>query len=551
VALRDNNKLKWRRLAPVLVPGLLVGGLSVFAGAAQAQFFGDRYYGNDGGYYGGQRYQQPQQRDDFFFGDRFMRPAPPPADYSKAPPPRKLDNPPSTNIVVIGDSLADWLAYGLDETYSDQPDMGVVRKIRPISGLIRYDAKNDTLDWPSALKDALAGERPNAIVVMLGLNDRIPIKDRIPPKPAPAPKPPEGQGQTAPPAQSPAQAAGQAQSPTPNQAANPAQGQAQAPAQPQAPAAPIAPPPAAAVDSEGGAPPPSSVQAVPTGGTFDFHTDKWAEVYGKRIDEMIAVLKARGVPVLWVGLPALRGTKSTSDMAYLDELYRERAEKAGIPYVDIWDGFVDDQGRYTVQGPDFEGQTRKLRTPDGVHFTKAGAVKLASYVDQELRRVMSKGVTPVALPGPDATAPRPSIGTHPDVGPVVPLASGGGESGDLLGGGRPAQVTSTDPVAAKVLTRGDAIAAPAGRADDFSWPHRSPDANAATADTGPLPGPEPAAAPVAAPKKGADAKKSDTKTADTKAKPAPDQGATKQRRAPSAALDGAAPRPPKDVGGGF
>ena len=202
-------------------------------------------------------------------------------------------------------------------------------------------------------------------------------------------------------------------------------------------------------------------------------------------------------------------------------LYRERADKAGIAYVDIWDGFVDDQGRYTVQGPDFEGQTRKLRTPDGVHFTKAGAVKLASYVDQDLRRLMSKGIMPVALPGPDAAAPKPAVavGSHPDVGPVVPLAASGGDGGgDLLGGGRPAQITSTDPVAAKVLTRGDAIAAPAGRADDFSWPHRGP-ANAATADTGPLPGPEPAAAPPPA-KKGADTKKHpDAKAADSRASP--------------------------------
>jgi uncharacterized protein len=238
-------------------------------------------------------------------------------------------------------------------------------------------------------------------------------------------------------------------------------------------------------------------------------------------------------------------------MAYLDEIYRERAEKAGIAYVDIWDGFVDDQGRYAVQGPDFEGQTRKLRTADGVHFTKAGAVKLASYVDQELRRIMANRATPVALPGPDATAPKPAVavGTHPDVGPVVPLAAGGSEGGDLLGGGRPAQITSTDPVAAKVLTHGDAIAAPTGRADDFSWPRRGPDANAATADTGPMPGPEVAAPPPA--KKGADAKKQpDAKSADAKSKAASDQGATKQRRSSGASLDGA-PRPPKDVGGGF
>ena len=117
-------------------------------------------------------------------------------------------------------------------------------------------------------------------------------------------------------------------------------------------------------------------------GPFEFHTDQWEAAYIKRIDATIAALKSASVPVFWVGLPAQSGSKATAEDSYLDELYRERAEKAGIVYVDIWDGFVDDQGRYAVQGPDFEGQTRRLRTADGLYFTKAGAVKLASYVDR-------------------------------------------------------------------------------------------------------------------------------------------------------------------------
>ena len=34
--------------------------------------------------------------------------------------------------------------------------------------------------------------------------------------------------------------------------------------------------------------------------------------------------------------------------------------------VDVWDGFVDDAGRFTPQGPDYQGQVRRLRTRDGV-----------------------------------------------------------------------------------------------------------------------------------------------------------------------------------------
>ena len=60
---------------------------------------------------------------------------------------------------------------------------------------------------------------------------------------------------------------------------------------------------------------------------------------------------------------------------------------------------MDEQGRFSTRGPDFEGQMRLLRAGDGVHFTKFGARKLAHYVERELRRVLS--ATPVALTTPE------------------------------------------------------------------------------------------------------------------------------------------------------
>ena len=66
--------------------------------------------------------------------------------------------------MVIGDSMADWLGYGLDENYAEQPDIGVERKIRATSGLVRYDAKNEALDWPQAATDALSNAKLNAIL---------------------------------------------------------------------------------------------------------------------------------------------------------------------------------------------------------------------------------------------------------------------------------------------------------------------------------------------------------------------------------------------------
>ena len=225
--------------------------------------------------------------------------------------------------------------------------------------------------------------------------------------------------------------------------------------------------------------------------SYDFKTEKWAEFYGQRIDETIEALKSKGVPVFWVGLPPLLGARSTADMQYLNDLFRSHAEKAGITYIDVWDGFSDDGGQFTMQGPDYEGQIRRLRTPDGVYFTPAGARKLAHFVAREIKRALTP-TGPIAVPLPrepllqaPIASKSPGGGTpRPLAGPVIPLNASiePSKSDGLLGEATPKQ-TVADAVANRVLVNGDTMPAPAGRADDFVWPRRAP------APVGPIPWP--------------------------------------------------------------
>src|SRR6185312_6268770 len=183
------------------------------------------------------------------------------------------------------------------------------------------------------------------------------------------------------------------------------------------------------------------------------------------------------------GLPPIRGTKSTSEASYLNNLYRQRAERAGIVYIDVWDGFVDEAGKFTTFGPDYEGQKRRLRSADGVFFTKYGARKLAHYVEREIRRYMSNRI--VALPT-SPVAPTPENGKpaeRPLAGPVVPLTVTTSTTDELLGGSGAARVHS-DAIASQVLVKGEPLSPQRGRADDYAWPPGSP------------PKVEPAAAPV-------------------------------------------------------
>src|SRR5262245_12289554 len=389
---------------------------------AAAKFWGDPFFGPP-------RPQRaiPQQQQNPFGG--LFQPQPPfwqaphpprptrsqLGDFSKAPPPKKPDTPPTTTILVLGDAMADWLGHGLEEAYADNPEFGVVRKVRANSGLIRNESRSDCYDWVQSARVFLASEKPDFFVMMIGLSDRIPIRERPAARPA------------AKPGQQPAQQAQQ------NQQSQPPQAQQQALPAPQGQQN--------AQDSEGAIKPEQSPEPAPSGAAanHEFRSDKWGELYAKRIDETVAALKSKGVPVVWVGLPPIRGPRSRSDVSYLNDFYRARAQKASITYVDVWDGFVDDEGNFNLRGPDYNGQIRQLRSTDGIYFTKAGALKLGHYVEREIQRLMQARATPVALPAPEPQqqAPaRPGLpAPRPMAGPVVPLTASTTTPEDLAGSG--------------------------------------------------------------------------------------------------------------------
>jgi hypothetical protein len=501
---------------------------------AQAQFWDwgnrpQRQQQRDYNPFGGWFSPNPRwERDRGDRGDRQER-----EDYSRPPAAAQKKPEATTSVVVVGDGNADWLAYGLEDAFSEKPEFGVVRKARTESGLIRYGGRGD-VEWPQVIREMIAADKPKFIVMMIGNNDRQTIREKTPPVVRP------GQPKAA--------------------------GAQQAQQQPAPAATPPAPP--QPVDAEQQAPDPSETPEPPAAnltpeqarqasyGPWEFHTEKWELAYIRRIDATIAAMKSAGVPVIWVGLPSQRGTKASQDSQYLNEIYRSRAEKAGITYVDIWDGYVDEAGRYSPQGPDYEGQIRRLRTNDGVYFTKFGARKLAHYVEREIERHIANRGLPVALPipaDPGVQAPNAKPGgpaQRPVAGPVVPLTAVSATPEELMGAAR-GRAPTTDATATRVLTKGEPIGAASGRADDFAWPRGSqpqPSAEPVAAEPAAAPAtataPPPAAkgkaaaAPAAQQKAATDAQGAQGNTGDAANPPAPPKQAQRRQR-----NDGI-PRPP-------
>src|SRR5215831_11911351 len=187
----------WRRFARAFVLGLAEAAVvlslaALLSAPASAQNRDDRFPflgqrnrgggGGGGGFFGG------GWGSGGFFGNNDPRPAAPVVENNaKAPPPAKKPDTaaaPLTSVVVLGDSMADWLAYGLEQAAADSPDIGILRRHRTYSGLIKIEVKNDPRgeypDWPQAAREILNADKPSFIVVMLGLNDRRPIRDKAP-----------------------------------------------------------------------------------------------------------------------------------------------------------------------------------------------------------------------------------------------------------------------------------------------------------------------------------------------------------------------------------
>lgn len=169
------------RLLAILLLALLLGG----AHAARAQ---DPVADFFQGLFGGKQHARPQARAPARETGRMRRLVPhreygapaywhgqnKAAKKDKTLKPEDPNAPPPFQVAVIGDSLGQMLADGLDEAYSDRSDIRILHKAKDSTGLVR----DDYFDWPKAARDLLAsGEKIDMAVMMIGSNDRQAIHE--------------------------------------------------------------------------------------------------------------------------------------------------------------------------------------------------------------------------------------------------------------------------------------------------------------------------------------------------------------------------------------
>lgn len=325
--------------------------------------------------------------------------------------------PNAKRVLVIGDFLADAMAKGLEVAYKEDAEVVIIDASSGDSGLVR----SDLLDWPAKVPELVLEHKPDAVLALIGANDRQPISTE------------------------------------------------------------------------------TGIQAL--------DSDGWRTAYAARVSVLADALKATGKPVLWAGLVPVRRTAASRGFSTMNGVLREQIEGKGLRFVDTWNGFANDEGKFVAAGPDISGQSVQLRDSDGLNFTKAGQRKLAYFVEQELKLILGDGTQVAVLPGA-SDGDQPGVNAHAEAAPLISamlpieaVVTGGGEFLSAAAApGAPADAAVVVAVSRRLSGDGD-VRPPAGRADNYLWPApRLPAPPSPPAAPAGLAGGQPlATAPVVAP----------------------------------------------------
>lgn len=293
-------------------------------------------------------------------------------------------------VLVIGDFMASGLAEGLEAAFADTADVIVQRDTNGSSGLVR----DDYFDWPAALPTLLDTVEPDILTVMLGSNDRQPIRQ--------------------------------------------------------------------------------------DGASLEVRSQAWTQAYALRVETIVKTATERDIPLVWVGAPAFQSPSLSADILAINDIFRDRVAASGGEFVDIWDGFVDEAGKFVFTGSDIQGQQVRLRGSDGINMTSAGKRKIAFYAEKPLRRLLDSDeagspdalatLTPglIGPPAPEPVKPQLVVRTEP-IAITDPALDGADQ---LLGASLVSKSSELRTPRDILVEDGLATPAPSGRVDHFRWPPR-------------------------------------------------------------------------------
>ena len=128
------------------------------------------------------------------------------------------------------------------------------------------------------------------------------------------------------------------------------------------------------------------MSGVPAGKTVGpLGSPSWSAEYRRRVDGVTRELNARGIHVVWLGLPIPAGRGFAQSFPVINRVLRSvaNAHPRTSTYVDTWGLLANSHGRYTPYLR-VHGKLTLMRLPDGVHYTAAAGDLIAQRLLRQL-----------------------------------------------------------------------------------------------------------------------------------------------------------------------
>jgi hypothetical protein len=111
---------------------------------------------------------------------------------------------------------------------------------------------------------------------------------------------------------------------------------------------------------------------------IEYGTPEWEDEYRHRVDEVMTLLEEQGHWVYWMGMPIVSSETFRERVRLMNSIYESEAgEHPQVTFVEAWSVFEGPEGGYSEYLTDENGDLVDMRLDDGVHYTTAGAIRLA------------------------------------------------------------------------------------------------------------------------------------------------------------------------------
>jgi len=130
----------------------------------------------------------------------------------------------------------------------------------------------------------------------------------------------------------------------------------------------------------------NDAQGIDTGGqVHPFGSEGWKAAYGKRVDDLVGLLRSHDVAVYWVGLPRMKRDTFDARMTLINDVVAARMAALSVPYIDTVPLTSNAAGAYEAYLPVADGRRTLMRANDGIHMSMAGYLRMSAPVSARLK----------------------------------------------------------------------------------------------------------------------------------------------------------------------